>query len=260
MSEYNTILLEKEDDVSVLTINRPKALNALNSEVLQELEDALDHLSKDKSIRVLIVTGSGEKSFVAGADISEMANKNAVEGREFSELGNRVFSKLANLPYPTIAAVNGFALGGGCELALSTDIRIASKNAVFGQPEVGLGIIPGFGGTQRLTRLISTSLAKELIFTGSNIKADRALEIGLISHLVEEDLLEEAKTIASKIIKSAPIAVSAAKRAIDDGIELDLERGLALEAEVFGNLFSTEDQKEGMKAFLDKRKASFKNN
>lgn len=259
MTNYNTLKLEVEQEIAVLTINRPKALNALNTEVIIELNHALDAVEANPSIRALIVTGAGEKSFVAGADIAEMASKNAEEGRQFSKHGNDVFSKLENLSIPTIAAVNGFALGGGCELALANDIRIASDNAVFGQPEVGLGITPGFGGTQRLVRTIGLGIAKELIYTGSNIKADYALEIGLVNKVVEAgSVVDAAKLLASKIIKNAPMAVRASKRAINQGLNLDLERALSLEVEIFSGLFATEDQKEGMKAFLEKRKPSFK--
>ncbi|CAM3641697.1 enoyl-CoA hydratase-related protein [Erysipelothrix urinaevulpis] len=258
--KLNSIELLIEDKIATLTINRPKALNALNTEVLQELALALNEIEKNDNILALILTGSGEKSFVAGADIAEMKDKNAVEGQIFSKLGNKVFSQLENLKIPTIAAVNGFALGGGCELALATDIRIASENALFGQPEVGLGITPGFGGTQRLSRAIGLSKAKEMIFTGRNVKAEQALDMGLISQIVPKgDVLNAAKDLASKINRNAPYAVQASKRAMNQGINLDLEQGLNLETEVFGLCFSTEDQKEGMSAFIDKRKATFLN-
>ncbi len=258
---YNTINLNFEDSIALIEINRPKALNALSSEVLVELNQAIDAVSNSESTRVLIITGSGEKSFVAGADISEMKDKNAIEGQKFSKLGNDVFAKLEALAVPVIAAVNGFALGGGCELALACDIRIAAENAVFGQPEVGLGITPGFGGTQRLARTVGMGIAKELVYTGRNIKADYALSIGLVNSVVEAGtVVEAAKKMASRIAGNAPYAVQASKRAMTNGIELDLNRALDLEAEVFGLCFATNDQKEGMEAFLEKRKPTFNNN
>ncbi|AQS53779.1 Short-chain-enoyl-CoA hydratase [Jeotgalibaca dankookensis] len=260
MKQYETLLIEKKDGIGTLTINRPKSLNALNSQVLQELHDAFIAIDQDKDIHVLIVTGSGEKAFVAGADIKEMKEKHALAGREFSNFGNKVFSLLDNLSQPTIAAVNGFALGGGCELALACDIRIGSENAKFGQPEVGLGIIPGFGGTQRLSRLVGPAKAKELIYTGKVIKSEEAETIGLLNAVVPiEELLDEANKMATMILKQAPLAVKASKEAINRGLEMDLSHALALEAEMFGILFSTEDQKEGMTAFTEKRKATFKN-
>lgn len=259
MLEYNTLLLEKKNGIGTLTINRPKNLNALNKEVLEELTQVLKAIEKDEDIHVLIVTGAGEKAFVAGADIKEMKDKNAIEGRDFSTLGNAAFSQLENLRQPTIAAVNGFALGGGCELAMSCDIRIGSVNAKFGQPEVGLGITPGFGGTQRLSRLVGLAKAKELIYTAKTINANEAMSIGLLNQLVEAaDLTEEAEKMAQAIMKQSPLAVEASKKAINRGYEMDLVHGLEMEAEMFGALFATEDQKEGMTAFTEKRKAAFK--
>lgn len=258
MLEYNTLLLEKKNGVGKLTINRPKNLNALNKEVLVELTQVLKAIEKDEDIQVLIVTGAGEKAFVAGADIKEMKDKNAIEGRDFSTLGNAAFSQLENLRQPTIAAVNGFALGGGCELAMACDIRIGSMNAKFGQPEVGLGITPGFGGTQRLSRLVGLAKAKELIYTAKTINADEAMNIGLLNQLVEaSDLTAEAEKMAQAIMKQSPLAVEASKKLINRGYEMDLIHGLEMEAEMFGALFATEDQKEGMTAFTEKRKAAF---
>lgn len=260
MLDLNTIKIEVENGIAVLTINRPKALNALNTEVLSELGLALDAIESNEEILSLVLTGEGDRAFVAGADISEMQSKNAREGQVFSKLGNDVFLKLENLRIPTIAAVNGFALGGGCELALSTDIRIASENALFGQPEVGLGITPGFGGTQRLARTVGMGRAKEMIYAATNVKAEKALEIGLVNSVVAAgEVVQAAKDLAAKINRNAPYAVQASKRAMNDGINLDIDRALALEAEVFGICFSTEDQKEGMSAFLEKRKATFTN-
>lgn len=259
MLEYNTLLLEKKNGIGTLTINRPKNLNALNKEVLEELTQVLKAIEKAEDIHVLIVTGAGEKAFVAGADIKEMKDKNAIEGRDFSTLGNAAFSQLENLRQPTIAAVNGFALGGGCELAMSCDIRIGSVNAKFGQPEVGLGITPGFGGTQRLSRLVGLAKAKELIYTAKTINANEAMSIGLLNQLVEAaDLTAEAEKMAQAIMKQSPLAVEASKKAINRGYEMDLVHGLEMEAEMFGALFATEDQKEGMTAFTEKRKAAFK--
>jgi len=260
MTTYNTLTLEKNEGIGILTINRPKMLNALNQEVLEELSFALDEVDTDFSIRVLIVTGSGTKAFVAGADIKEMKEKNAVEGRIFSSLGNAVFSKLEQLRQPTIAAVNGFALGGGCELALACDIRIGAENAKFGQPEVGLGIVPGFGGTQRLPRLVGIGKAKELIYTGANVAAEEAYRIGLLNKVVAvEALLEETKTVAKKIMRNSHLGVEGSKKAINQGMQMVLQQGLVLESEIFGALFATEDQKEGMAAFVEKRKAQFEN-
>ncbi|TZE82804.1 short-chain-enoyl-CoA hydratase [Calorimonas adulescens] len=257
---WENIVLEKEGNIAVLSINRPRALNALNTKTLLELDEALESVSKDGEVRALVVTGSGDRAFVAGADINEMKDKNAMEGREFALLGQRVFAKLQDMPIPTIAAINGYALGGGCELALACDMRIASSKAKIGQPEVTLGITPGFAGTQRLARTVGPAIAKELIFTGAQISADEAYRIGLVNRVVEpEKLMEEAKNLALKIASNAPIAVSLAKQAINKGIDVDLSTGMAYEAEVFGLCFSTRDQKEGMAAFVEKRKAEFKN-
>ncbi|MDN6626894.1 MAG: enoyl-CoA hydratase-related protein [Pisciglobus halotolerans] len=245
--------------MATLTINRPEALNALNSELLLEILKVAEEIKENKNIQVVIVTGAGKKAFVAGADIKEMVDKNSIESQAFSELANTAFTKLSTLKQPVIAAVNGYALGGGLELALSADIRIASTNARLGQPEVSLGIIPGFGGTQRLSRLIGKSKAKEYILTGKNIKADEALREGLFNKVVEQsDLLSEAYKMAEQIMTNAPLAVQNAKMVIDEGSEMSLEQGLKLEENTFGLLFSTQDQKEGMDAFIDKRDAEFK--
>lgn len=257
---FETIKLEVKDSIAYLTIDQPKSLNALSSQVLKELSEVATEIAESEDAKIVIITGAGEKSFVAGANIKEMKELNAIEGRDFSDLGNSTFEKIANLPQPTIAAVNGYALGGGCELAISCDIRLASENAVFGQPEVGLGITPGFGGTQRLPRLIPTGIAKELIYTARNIKAQEALEIGLVNHVYTQDeLLGEAEKLAGKILGNGQLAVQKSKKAIDVGLDSSLQRGLDMEREVFGALFATEDQKEGMSAFIEKRQAEFKN-
>ncbi|MBQ2619169.1 MAG: enoyl-CoA hydratase/isomerase family protein [Oscillospiraceae bacterium] len=248
------IQLEQEGYVGILTVNRPKALNALNSEVLSELESVLDNLDTD-AIRVLIITGAGDKSFVAGADIAEMSTLSKEEGEEFGRLGNRAFRKVEVLPIPVIAAVNGFALGGGNELAMSCDIRICTENAVFGQPEVGLGITPGFGGTQRLARLVSPGYAKQLVYTAKNIKAPEALRIGLVNAVYPQaELMGAAKKLAAAIADAAPIAVRASKKAINEGLEQPMDVAIETEAKAFGSCFESEDQRAGMKAFLSKEK------
>lgn len=257
--EFKNLILEKDGKVAVLTINRPNALNALNSETLKELDCAINTISNDDEILTVILTGAG-KAFVAGADITEMKDFNTIEGRKFGILGNRVFRKLENLDKPVIAAVNGFALGGGCEISMACDIRIASEKAKFGQPESGLGITPGFGGTQRLPRLVGMGMAKQLIYTGEIIKADEALRIGLVNKVVEpEKLMEEAKSLANKIVANAPVAVTLCKAAINKGVQCDIDTAIAYESEVFGECFATEDQKEGMTAFVEKRDKCFKN-
>ena len=248
------IQVATEGQVAVLTIDRPKALNALNSEVLKELEAAIDGIDLN-TVRALIITGAGEKSFVAGADIGEMSSLTKAEGEAFGKTGNDVFRKIETLPIPVIAAVNGFALGGGNELAMSCDIRICSENAVFGQPETGLGITPGFGGTQRLARLVSPGMAKQLLYTAKNIKAPEALRIGLVNAVYPpEELMPAAKKLAAQIADNAPIAVRASKKAINEGLELGMDDAIALEEKLFGSCFETEDQVGGMKAFLNKEK------
>lgn len=252
--ELNNVLLEKEGNIAMVTINRPKALNALNSETLKELDLVIANLEEDDSIYAVILTGAGEKAFVAGADITEMKDLNAIQGRKFSILGNKVFRRLENLEKPVIAAISGFALGGGCELSMACDIRIASEKAKFGQPETGLGITPGFGGTQRLARIVGLGKAKELIYTSAIIKADEAYRIGLVNKVVPlEELMNEAKAMANTIAKQAPVAVTLSKIAINRGMQVDIDTALSYEAEVFGECFSTHDQKEGMTAFVEKR-------
>ena len=249
------ILFEKKGNFAVAAIDRPKALNALNSAVLDELDALLDAVQADAEIRVLILTGSGEKAFVAGADIGEMSNLSEAEGEAFGKKGNDVFRKIETLPIPVIAAVNGYALGGGCELSLACDIRICSDTAVFGQPETGLGITPGFGGTQRLARLIGAGMAKQLIYSAKNIKADEALRIGLVNAVYPpEELMPAAQKLAETIARNAPIAVRACKKAINEGLEKPMDEAIVIEEKLFGSCFNTADQKEGMGAFLEKRR------
>lgn len=245
--------VEVKDKIAVLTINRPESLNALNSQVLDDLNAALDGIDVN-TVRALVLTGAGEKSFVAGADIGEMSTLTKAEGEAFGKKGNDVFRKLETFPIPTIAAVNGFALGGGCEISMSCDIRICSDNAMFGQPEVGLGITPGFGGTQRLARLIGAGMAKQLIYTARNIKADEAFRIGLVNAVyTQEELLPAAEKMANTIAAQAPIAVRACKKAINEGLQLDIDKAIELEEKIFGDCFETEDQREGMANFLRKK-------
>lgn len=248
MAEF--ILYEVDGAVATITINRPKALNALNSQVLDELGATLDAIDLD-TVRCVILTGAGDKSFVAGADIGEMSTLTKAEGEAFGKKGNDVFRKLETLPIPVIAAVNGFALGGGCEISMSCDIRICSDNAMFGQPEAGLGITPGFGGTQRLARCVSVGMAKQLIYTARNIKADEALRIGLVNAIYPQDeLMAAAKKLASTIAANAPIAVRNCKKAINDGLQTNIDDALVIEEKLFGDCFETEDQKAGMGNFL----------
>lgn len=250
----NYITYEQEGFVGIITINRPKALNALNSEVLKELDACLDGVNLETT-RALILTGAGEKSFVAGADIGEMSTLTKAEGEAFGKIGNDVFRKLETFPIPVIVAINGFALGGGCEISMSCDIRICSDNALFGQPEVGLGITPGFGGTQRLARIIGVGKAKEMIYAATNVKADEALRIGLVNAVYPlEELMPAAKKLAGKIARNAPIAVRACKKAINEGLDVDMDKAIVIEEKLFGSCFESEDQKEGMAAFLEKRK------
>ncbi|MCR5785940.1 MAG: enoyl-CoA hydratase/isomerase family protein [Eubacterium sp.] len=248
------IKYEAEGMVGILTIDRPKALNALNSDVLAELDQAIDAVDLN-AVRALIITGGGEKSFVAGADIGEMKELTKKGGEDFGKRGNDVFRKIETLPIPVIAAVNGFALGGGCELSMSCDIRLCSENAMFGQPETGLGITPGFGGTQRLARLVGAGIAKELIYGAKNIKADEAYRIGLVNHVYpSEELMAQAKKLANTIANNAPIAVRNAKKAINDGLDAAMDDAIVIEEKLFGDCFETHDQVEGMSAFLEKRK------
>ena len=257
---FNHVNCDIEDGIETITIHRPEALNALTKQVLEELNQLIDMIDTD-CVRCLIIRGSGDKAFVAGADIKEMLQFTKKEAYEFSEFGNMVFEKIHKLSIPTIAMVNGYALGGGCELALACDLRVCSRNAVFGQPETGLGIIPGFGGTQRMTRLIGEANAKQLIFTGETINAEEAFRIGLVNEVCDKvELSQRVRKMAAAISDNAPIAVRIAKRVISEGLELSLCDGLKLEAEQFSRTFLTDDQKEGMTAFLEKRAhGSFKN-
>ena len=249
------IKYEQKDAIAVLTIDRERALNALNSEVLGELDAAIDAIDLD-AVRCLIITGAGQKPFVAGADLGEMSTLSKAEGEAFGKKGNDVFRKIEKLPIPVIAAVNGFALGGGCELSMSCDIRLASENAVFGQPETGLGITPGFGGTQRLARIIPVGKAKEMLYAGTKVKADEALSLGLVNAVYpSEELLPAAEKLAAKIARNAPIAVRASKKAVDEGLQVSIDEAIVIEEKLFGSCFETEDQRNGMAAFLNKEKA-----
>jgi enoyl-CoA hydratase/carnithine racemase len=256
---YENLLYEKKDGIAYVTLNRPKVLNALNRKTVEELQDALIDARGDDSVRVLILTGAGEKSFVAGADIGELARQTPVSGRETSLFGQGVFHLLETMGKPSICAINGFALGGGCELALACTIRIASKTAKLGQPEVKLGIIPGYGGSQRLARLCGKGIAQELCLTGEMIGAEEALRIGLVNHIYEPaELLPAAEAMGKKIIANAPLAVKYTMEAIERGMEMGQEEGLFLEATLFGLVCATEDMREGTKAFLEKRAGQFK--
>ena len=246
--------LEIKEQIGILTINRPEALNALNDEVIRQLDKTLDSIDTG-AVRCLIVRGAGEKAFVAGADIAQMSGLTKAEGEAFGKLGNDVFRKLESLPIPTIAAVNGFALGGGCELAMACDIRLCSETAVFGQPEVGLGITPGFGGTQRMARLIGIGKAKELLYTARNVKSAEALSIGLVQAVhPADDLMAEAEKMALRIAGNAPIAVRACKKAVNDGLQVEIDQAIVVEEKLFGSCFQTQDQKNAMAAFVEKRK------
>ena len=256
--EYNNLIMTVEGAVATVAVNRPKALNALNQETLEELLACFTSLAGMKDVRVVILTGAGEKSFVAGADIAFMKDLSPMEARNFALLGQSVFSAIENLPQPVIAAINGFSLGGGCELALSCDMRIASETAKFGQPEVNLGVIPGFAGTQRLPRLIGKGLANELLFTGDIIDAQEACRIGLVNRVVPADqLMPACQKIAGKIASKGPLAVKLCKGAVNSGMEMDLNRACQFEADQFALCFTSPEQKEGMGAFLEKRPAKF---
>jgi len=259
MSEYQTLLLDKQEGIAFVSMNRPAVLNALNETALYELDKVIEEIENDSNVLVVIITGNGDKAFVAGADIGELRYLSALQARNWSKYGQSVFNKLENLPKPVIAAINGYALGGGCELAMSCDIRIASEKARLGLPEVLLGVIPGYAGTQRLPRLIGKGRAKELLFTGEQIDAKEAHRIGLVNKVVpHEQLLNAAKDMAFKIMSRGQIAIKLVKSAINEGIDVDFETAQSYEAEVFGLSFSTEDQKEGMAAFMEKRDANFK--
>jgi enoyl-CoA hydratase len=256
---YENILFDKKEGIATITFNRPKVLNALNRKTVEELESALLDVRGDGSVRVVILTGAGEKAFVAGADIGELAEQTPVGGKEFSLFGQGVFHLLETIGKPSICAINGFALGGGCELALCCSIRIASRTARLGQPEVKLGILPGYGGSQRLARLCGKGMAHELCLTGEMISAEEALRIGLVNHVYEPaELLPAAQAMARKIIANAPVAVKFTMEAIERGTEMPLAEGLFLEATLFGVACATEDMREGTRAFLEKRPAAFK--
>ncbi|MDK2822062.1 MAG: enoyl-CoA hydratase [Clostridia bacterium] len=249
-----------ENGIATVTINRPKVLNALNKDTLLEIKEVFTKLGTDDKVKVIILTGSGEKAFVAGADIAFMQSLSAIEGFEFAKLGQEAFMTIEGCPKPVIAAINGFALGGGNEIAMACDLRIAAETARFGQPEINLGIIPGFAGTQRLTRLVGKTKAKEIIYTGAMIEAQEAHRIGLVNKVVPlVDLMDEALKMAELIASKGAVSLKLAKSAIDTGVEIDFHSGSLHEAQLFGLCFSTEDQKEGMSAFLEKRKAKFKN-
>ena len=255
---YNNILYEVESGIATITFNRPNVLNALNSELLAELSSALDEISDDENIRVLILTGAGEKAFVAGADIKELNTLNALSAKVFSQKGLDIINKLQNLSIPVIAAVNGFALGGGTEIALACDFIFASEKATFGQPEINLGLIPGFGGTQRLPRLIGTNMAKELIYTGNMVSAADGKQIGLVNKVAApEALMDEVMKVATSIAAKGKASVRAAKQAVNNGMNADLATGLSIEIDAFALSFSSPDAKEGTTAFLEKRKAEF---
>ena len=256
---YENLIYEKSDGIAFVTFNRPKVLNALNRKTMEELREVLLDARGDEAVRVLILTGAGEKAFVAGADIGELAQQTPVNGKEFSLFGQGVIHLLETMGKPSICAINGFALGGGCEIALACSMRIASKTAKLGQPEVKLGIIPGYGGTQRLTRLCGKGVAHELCLAGEMITAEEAMRIGLVNHVYEPgELLGAAETLAKRIIANAPVAVKYTMEAIERGIEMPQEEGLFLEATLFGLACATEDMREGTKAFLEKRPAVFK--
>lgn len=257
--KYENLLVEIEAGIAIVTINRPNALNALNVATLIDLQNAFSQFAKDDAVQVIILTGSGEKAFVAGADIAAMQTLTVLQAREFVNLGHNLMHSIETCPKPVIAAVNGFALGGGCELSLSCDIRLVSDNARFGQPEVNLGIIPGFGGTQRLARLIGKGLAMEMILTGEMINASEAQRIGLANKVfAQTELLDAAKQMAAKIINKGPLAIKLAKEAIRNGLEMDLDKANRYEAELFSLCFASKEQEEGMLAFLEKRPPKFR--
>lgn len=258
---FNNLICAVNDKAAVVTVNRPKALNALNKETLEELLACFAELAANDDLTGVVLTGAGEKAFVAGADIAAMQHLDALAGREFGRLGQQVMRTIETFAKPVIAAVNGFALGGGCELAMACDIRIAAETAKFGQPEVNLGVIPGFGGTQRLPRLVGTGMALELLLTGDLIDAHEACRIGLVNRVVDNDqLLPHCLELIGKMARKGPIAIRLCKDAVRGGIELDCESGCRREADLFGLCFASNDQKEGMAAFLAKRQPTFTNN
>ncbi len=255
---YENLLFDVKDQIARITFNRPNVLNALNRKTMDELGECLDVAHRKDAVRVLILTGAGEKAFIAGADINELAQRTPVNGKEFSLYGQQIIHRLETMGKPSIAAINGFALGGGCEMALACTMRIASRNAKLGQPEVKLGILPGYGGTQRLARLCGKGVAHELILTGEMISAEEALRIGLVNRVTEpSELLPTAEAIARKIIANAPLAVKYAMEATERGMEMTQEEGLFLEATLFGLCCATEDMREGTRAFIEKRAAKF---
>lgn len=257
--EYQNVLYEVKDGVAVITVNRPDKLNALNAQTLDELEDAFKRAFSDESVLAVVLTGAGEKAFVAGADIGEIAELDGMRGKIFALRGQRLLSLIENAHKPVIAAVNGYALGGGTEIAMACHIRVASKNAKFGQPEVKLGVIPGYGGTQRLPRLVGKGIALEWILTGDMVDAERAYQVGLVNRVVEpENLLDEAINLAKRICANGPFALRAALEAVNRGLEVSLAEGLRIEADLFGACCATEDKNEGTSAFLQKRKPQFK--
>ncbi len=257
----NTVLFHIDGHIATITINKPQVLNALSTEVLTDLKQVLDEIEKIENIYAVIITGAGEKSFVAGADIAEMKDKNPKQATEYAEFADGIFFRIENFHCPVIAAVNGFALGGGCELAMACDIRIASETARFAQPETGLGITPGFGGTQRLPRLVGAGRAKELIYTGRTIKADEALAVGLVNKVTKpEALMQETLAMAQTICQKAPFAIKKAKEAINRGLQVSIDKAIAIETEEFAQCFATEDQKMAMTAFVKKEKIEKFNN
>jgi len=256
---FKNIKIEKKEGIATIKINRPQVLNALNKDTITDLSKAVEELDADKNIKVVILTGEGDKAFIAGADIKQMADMTPLDAKEFSELGHNMLTKIENSRIPFIAAINGYALGGGCEVLMACDICIAAKSAKIGQPEINLGIHPGFGGTQRLPRLVGRMKAKELLFTGRNIDADEAFQIGLVNMVVEDDkLIETVQKLAGQIASKSTVQSSFIKSLVNKGADIDLNSANSLEISYFSSGFSTNDQKEGMKAFLEKRKPEFK--
>jgi len=257
--EYKNILVSVENEIGILTINRPKVLNALNMETLREIQSGVQEIRENVTLRVLIITGAGEKAFVAGADIQEMSEMSSIEALDFSKLGHFTLKMIQDLDRPVIAAVNGFALGGGTEIALACDFIYASENARLGLPEATLGVFPGFGGTQRLPRLIGKGKAKEMIYTGKMVTAQEAFQMGIVNRVfAPASLMEETKKVAAQIAGNGPVGVKLAKMVVDSGFNMDLSEACSLESFAFGLSFSTQDQKEGMKAFLEKRKPNYR--
>ncbi|KYK34110.1 MAG: crotonase [Thermoplasmatales archaeon SG8-52-3] len=256
---FKNIKIEKKEGIATIKINRPQVLNALNKETISEITSAVEELDKDTSVKVVIFTGEGDKAFIAGADIKQMSEMTPLEGKKFAELGHNMLMKIENSRIPFIAAINGYALGGGCEVLMACDICIAAKSAKLGQPEINLGVHPGFGGTQRLPRLVGRMKAKELMFTGKNIDAEEACKIGLVNMVVDDDkLMETAQKLAGQIASKSTVQTAFIKSLVNKGADIDINTACSLEISYFGSSFSTNDQKEGMKAFLEKRKPEFK--